>query len=42
MKHYIMGLLATGNFIKDRSEIGSMCFIRVLFPKLAVTLEVTI
>lgn len=37
-----MLLLATGNFIKEKNEIVSMCFIRVLFSKLAVTPEVTI
>lgn len=42
MKHCIMWLLAIGNFIKDKSEIGSMYFIKALFLKLAVTPEVTI
>lgn len=37
-----MLLLAIKNFIKEKNEIVSMCFNRVLFSKLAVTLEVQI
>lgn len=42
MKQYIIWLSATGNFIKNKNEIGSMYFMRATFSKLTVTLEITI